>query len=126
MKIQVTGDAASAKVLRDYLAMLGYRVADDNDKNADYTIHMKVSEHAGITLSGGPGELADTARRLVAELASRPVDWQEHGSAREIHIAVGAGHADAAERGVLRALLQITGHGTKKSWFEKYISRRKK
>jgi hypothetical protein len=126
MKIQVTGEGASAKVLRHHLTSLGYRVADDNDKNADYVVHMEPSEQAGIALSGMPGELADNARRLVAELAPGSVAWQETGSARGLHVAAGAGQADAAERGVLRALLQITGHGVKKSWFRKYFSRRTK
>ena len=95
-------------------------------KNADYAIHMEPSEQAGVTLTGGAGELADHARRFVEELATEAVAWQEKGPPHELRVAVGEGHADAAERGVLRALLQITGHGVRKSWFEKYISRRKK
>ena len=118
MKIQVAGEGASAKALRHHLASLGYRVVDEN---ADYTVRMEPSEHPGIVLSGMPGELADSARRLVAELAPGPVAWREMGSARELHVAASADQADAAERGVLRALLQVTGHGVKKSWFGKYF-----
>jgi hypothetical protein len=120
MKIQVTGEAASAKVLSDYLAELGYQVTDGE---ADYGIHTVAGETAGITLTGGAGELADHARRFVEELAAGAVAWREAGPAHKLHVAVGDGHMDAAERGVLRALLQVTGHGVKKSWFEKYISK---
>jgi len=118
MKIRVTGEGASAKALRHHLASLGYRVAGEN---ADYTVRMEQSEHPGIVLSGMPGKLADNARRLIAELTSGPVAWREMGSARELHVTASADHADAAERGVLRALLQITGHGVKKSWFGRYF-----
>jgi hypothetical protein len=123
MRIQVTGEAASAKVLNDYLSALGYQAGDGD---ADYAIRMEESEQAGITLTGGAGELADHARRFVEELATAAVAWQEKGPPHVLRVAVGEGHADAVERGVLRALLQITGHGVRKSWFEKYISRRKK
>ena len=121
MKIQVTGEGASAKALRHHLASLGYRVADASGTNADYAVHMEQREQPGIALSGMPGELADNARRLVTELALEPVAWGEKGSARELHVVAGADQADAAVRGVLRALLQLTGHGVKKSWVGKYF-----
>src|SRR5512140_2887123 len=123
MRIQVTGEAASAKVLKDYLASLGYHVSD---YRAEYSIHMEAGKQAGITLTGGVGELMSHARRFVEELATGAVAVHERGPAGHLHIAVGDGHADAAERGVLRALLQATEHGVKKNWFEKYIWRRKK
>jgi hypothetical protein len=123
MKIQVTGESAPAKALRNHLASLGYRLASEGDRGAEYAVHLEASECEGVTLSGTPGELADRARLMVEELAQGAVNWQETG-ARELRVAAGPGLADAAERGVLRALLQVTGHGVEKNWVRKYFGRR--
>ena len=121
MKIQVVGESTSAQDLRNHLASLGYKVAADNASAAGYVVRMETREDPGIVLSGRPGEFADNALRLVAELAPGSVTWLEAGSARVLHVAASACHADAAVRGVLRALLRVTGHGGRKSWFGKWF-----
>ena len=116
MRIRVIGDGASAATLRRYLESSGYQVAE---RGAFYTLRMDESaEAANIVLEGVRGALAEEAQHAVAELAGAPVEWRRAaaGSERELRVTAAPAHADAVERGVLRALLRVTGHGEKKKW----------
>ena len=115
MRIQVIGSGASARTLRQYLKSAGYQAVESGGA---YTVRMEEGEQANIVLEGVRGALAEETQRAVAELAGAPVEWRPAaaGSERELRVIAGTGNRDAAERGVLRALLRVTGHGTKKKW----------
>ena len=124
MRIQVTGEGASARVLREYLASLGYQLVD---RAAAYVVRVEEGGDGNIVLEGAVGALAHEARLAVEELAGARVEWRasSQGSGRELRVVGTAGAADAVERGVLRALLRVTGHGERKSWMDR-IRRRVK
>lgn len=122
MKIQVVGEGAAADTLRRHLAELGYRVVN---KAAAYVIHLAEHEAPGIAVRGAVGAFGEQARECVEELARIPVAWEECPLAKEVHVAFHADYADAAMRGILRAVLRATGHGKKRSWVQKLLGRTK-
>ena len=121
MRIQVAGDGASARVLREYLASLGYQLVE---RGADYAVRLEEGHDSTIVLEGSPGALAEEAKRAIEELAASQVEWRplSHGSGEQLRV-VATGGCDAVERGVLRALLRVTGHGERKSWMDRFRGR---
>ena len=110
MTIQILGDGASARTLRSYLMSLGYQVSGIGT----YTIRVEEGSGGNLILEGVRGTLAEEVLHAVAELTGSPVEWRRavaHGNDRELRVIANGADDDALERGVLRALLKLTGHG---------------
>ena len=126
MKIQVIGDGEAARSLRAYVASVGYQVAE---RGAEYIVRMEEGSQTNVVLEGVRGALAEEAQHAVAELAGAPVEWRRAaaGSERELRVTSNGCDDDAVGRGVLRALLRVTGHGAPHSgMLRRIFSRRSK
>lgn len=110
MRIDVVGECATAETLRGYLTALGYRLSP---RNAAYRVRIEESIRTSILLVGIRGPLAGEAQHSIAELTTAPIEWRKAsaGSENELHVVLAASDHDAAERGLLRALLRLTKHG---------------
>jgi hypothetical protein len=116
MNIQITGESPAARTLETYLSSLGYSPA-----SLGYSLGgsgLRISIEAGapgvISLEGLRGKLADEALHSIAELTQTPVQWRKSMTAGESELLIRANQVDhdPVARGVLRALLKITGHGS--------------
>lgn len=116
MRIQIIGDHAAAGALRAHLASLGYQVTE---RGAQYVVRIQEGSQSSVVLEGVWGALAEQAQHAVAELAGAPVEWRRAtpGSERELLVVTNGTAGDAVERGILRALLRVTGHGAPKKGF---------
>jgi hypothetical protein len=115
MKIQVTGDHTAAQTLRAQLKSVGYEVLDVASKAAaDYVIQLEQGTQPNVALEGLRGVLADEALHAIAGLTGVPVEWRAAigGSEKVIRVIASAVHGDAVGLGLLRAVLNATGHGT--------------
>ena len=113
MNIQVTGNHPAVPTLSRYLTSLGYQVQGDVSSAPTYTVRIEVGPQTNIVLQGLRGAFAEETLHAVADLTRSPVEWRKapDGSEFVIDIVAAAAQAEAIERGVLRALLMITGHG---------------
>ncbi len=113
MQIQVTGDHPAAQTLKDFLKCLGYEVVEDV-ANTAAAFAVRIERGIGLAMEGLRGPLSEEALHAITELAASPLEWRKAvaGSERAIHIIADRVHTDAIGRGVLRALLRVTGHGT--------------
>jgi hypothetical protein len=111
MRISIEGDTGIAKVLRGYATAAGLHLTNHNP-----TYSVIVEEGAGpnIVIDGINCRFKEAVQNAVSELSDTRIEYQRAGgvqSDRKIRI-VGTGSeadADAIERGVLRALLIVTG-----------------
>jgi hypothetical protein len=120
VRIHVVGESTAAETLRGYLTSLGYKLAAPGYKlsagRAACTIRIEAGAQGKVVIEGVPGELSEQARRAVAELTATQVEWREAAIAgSELRVAVHGSDTDAVERGLLRALLRVTGHGQPKT-----------
>ena len=117
MRIQVSGDSGAARVLEGYLAKAGNHVTDFRPA---CTVTVDEGESAGnIVLEGNGGALAAEAQRAIAELTATPIEMRRAGESDRAILVVTTGREDdsyAIERGLLRAVLRVTGHGNKSKW----------
>lgn len=126
MTIQVLGDGASARTLRSYLMSLGYEVSG----SGTYTIRVEESSGGNLILEGVRGAFAEEVLHAVAELTGSPVEWRRvaQGSDCELLVIANGVDDDALERGVLRALLKLTGHGGRQanrpSWIRRILRKK--
>ena len=114
MTIQILGDGASAQTLRSYLMSLGYEVSG----SGTYTIRVEEGSGGNLILEGVRGAFADEVLHAVAELTGSRVEWRRavtHGNDRELRVIANGRDDDALERGVLRAVLKLTGHGSRQA-----------
>jgi hypothetical protein len=110
MKIQVIGDNSPATALRGHLQSLGYDLANFG---ADYSIHLSEDALSQIKILGGEGPFLAEALGKVKELATVPVEARASGSdTNNLHVRFGSNAGTAVELGVLRALLNLTRHGS--------------
>lgn len=115
MTVQVTGDHPAAQTLRGYLKTLGYQVLDAASKAAgDFVIQIEQGAAPNVALQGVRGQLADEALHAIAGLAGVPVEWTAAigGSQAVIRVVADAVQGQAVGQGLLRAILNVTGHGT--------------
>ena len=121
MRIHIGGDSAAARTLRGYIESQGYTLSETAPA---YALHIEEGVQANVVLKGVRGALADEAQHAIAELAGVPVEWQraDAGSERELHIVTGSASADAVERGLLRAILRLTGPQGRSGWLKKLWS----
>jgi hypothetical protein len=112
VRIDVIGECATAETLRGYLAGLGYSLSQQSPA---YRLRIEESMRTNILLEGVRGPLADEAQHAMAELAAAPIEWHKAsaGSENELHVVTNAAGHDAVERGLLRALLRLTRHGSR-------------
>lgn len=118
IKVQVTGNSPAADKLRGYLTALGYRVVQSGGR---VLVEMIRAEVPYIAIEG-VGELADAINSAIAELSGAPVTQRAIEGLPAARVAVPAENAvqeEAAARGVLRAILKLTGHGEPQKWFHK-------
>lgn len=115
MRIQITGDGSAANTLRRYLASLGYTLTGIAPA---YTIRVEQGGQSNVVLEGVRGPLAEETQHAVAELAGAPIEWRsvKSGNDRQLKVWTNGVSDDAVERGVLRAVLRITGHGQQSGW----------
>ena len=111
-KVQVTGNSPAAAKLCEYLASLGYELTESGAK---YLVQID-AHHPGIrqlSVEGIRGGLAEEVQHAIVELCGAAVEWRRAEGGKEHHIRVIASpvHEDAVARGVLRAILRLTGHG---------------
>ena len=122
--VQVVGDGLTAETLRGYLRQLGYRVAETGSA---YVVRVEEGSRESIALEGVRGPFAEEALHAIAELSRAAVEWRTAGagSERELRIVVSDATSDAGARGLLRALLRVTGHGERKpsGWMSKILGR---
>jgi len=111
VRIDVIGESATAETLRGYLAALGYKLSRQSPA---YRVGIEESTQPNIVLEGVRGPLADEAQHAVAELTATPIEWRKAGagSENELRVVTNATDHDAVERGLLRALLRVTRHGS--------------
>jgi hypothetical protein len=112
VRIDVIGENATAETLRGYLAGLGYRLSR---QSPTYRVRIDESTQPNIVLEGVRGSLAGEAQHAIAELTAAPIEWRKAsaGSENELHVVTNAAGHDAVERGLLRALLRLTRHGSR-------------
>ena len=125
--VHVVGEGPTAETLRGYLRQLGYRLAE---QGSAYVVRVEDGSQGAVALEGIRGPLADHALHAIAELAGTAVEWRmaKAGSERELSVSVPDATSDAAARGLLRALLRVTGHGEAEppSWVGKFFRRESK
>jgi hypothetical protein len=117
LRIQVRGEGSAARVLAGYLAKAGYRV---NGFRPAYTVTLEEGNSAAnIVIEGHGGELAAEAQKAIAELTATPIEMRRAGESDRAVRVVTTGReedSDAIERGLMRAVLRVTGHGKKSKW----------
>ena len=127
MRISVPGDSDVAKVLRGCLAQAGYLVTAVNPA---YTVLVEDGSGPHIVIDGINCRFKDAVQDSIAELTDTRIEYHRAGgvqSDRAIHVvtAPGEDNADAVERGLLRAILIVTGHGARKTALNKLLFWRK-
>jgi hypothetical protein len=110
MNLQISGESAAARALSTYLQSLGYSL----DGPPRFTLRIEESTERNIALIGVRGAFADEALHAIAELSRTPIEWRRssNGGENELLVQANSVDHDAVERGLLRALLKITGHGS--------------
>ena len=95
--------------IKTYLSSLGYSL----DGHLRFTVRIDESAAKNIALEGVRGAFAEEALHAIAELTQTPVEWRKSmtGGETELFVQSKSVDHDAVERGLLRALLKITGHG---------------
>lgn len=112
MRIRVIGDCEAADVLRKYLQVAGFTVAENNIL-IDYTVKLVESSDNFVTVDGIDCELERYAIEQMERLGVKTFMLNRHGgtvSDREISIAYPKQHERAVEIGMLNALLKETQH----------------
>jgi hypothetical protein len=128
VRIDVIGECATAETLRGYLAALGYGLSHQSPA---YRVRLEEGTGPAIILEGVRGLLANEAQHAMAELTAAPIEWRKAsaGSENELHVVTNASGHDAVERGLLRALLRVTRHGSRGPateaayWVRKFFGR---
>lgn len=118
MRIRVQGEGTAAGSLRAMLQKAGYALTT---VLAAYTIHIE-QRGAEIIIDGVDSELERTIVNNIAELTNRHIVLQRAGgiqSDKEIRVVVPMDEtvSYAVERGILRGLMQTSGHGRKRHHF---------
>ena len=117
MRIQVSGESGSARALGGYLLKSGYHVTESRPA---YTVTVEEGKSAGnIVVEGNGGELAAEAQKAIAELTATPIEMRRSGGSDRVIRVVTTGREEdsyAIERGLLRAVLRVTGNGKKSTW----------
>jgi len=115
MRVNVIGESAAAKTLRNYLESQGHAIS--NTRPA-YTLRIEPGSSTSIVVEGAPGRLAEEARRTIEELRTEPVEWRptDQGSSRELRVVARDDVDDAVERGLLRAILRMERDRRRSGW----------
>lgn len=111
MRISIEGDTQIAKVLRGYAAAAGLHVTSFNPS---YSVIVEEGAGPNIVIDGVNCRFKDAVQDAIAELSDTRIEYHRAGgvqSDRRIRVVSNGAErdADAIERGLLRALLMVSG-----------------
>ena len=124
MRVSVHGQASAAKVLRGYLEAAGFHVTDFSPS---YTVLIEEGTGPNIVLDGVNCPFKDAVQDAIAELTDTRIEYHRAGgvqSDRKIRVVTPPKETDSetVERGLLRALLVVSGHHMARGSFKRFLT----